>query len=318
MTSKVKAKCLEIIRKNPGILRSELHKMGIGYRTTINLYESRLVYDGTIVRVWDCVMRSYRLYPRGKVPCIVLPRFYKKNLHSYCGLYFAEKPNPDLGEAHGDKFYRAFDEEFGILYIDLKIISGACGMMDDAQTEACKIAPTEAPVSRGVIPRGASDSAMNHVVEWPHVELFIQCLRGLHSKKSLQNSPITQRLEHHTRFAVCMVDDSSTLSGDIPASLFTLRLLDHGAGQNSFQNITNHPVSCADYNSLYQHHATRGSFPEHDNTTPDGSGFQLFQTPPPNYIFSQSWRTCAYESATELTRQPCGSPAMGSSPTLNG
>ncbi len=34
-----------------------------------------------------------------------------------------------INKLHGDAFRLVFDEHFGILYCDLKIISGACGMM---------------------------------------------------------------------------------------------------------------------------------------------------------------------------------------------
>jgi len=67
--SKVRAKCMEAIRNKPGILRSELYSMDIGYSK-----------DGR---------------------------------------------NPILKDAHGDKFYMAFDEAFGLLYIDLKILGMA-------------------------------------------------------------------------------------------------------------------------------------------------------------------------------------------------
>ena len=118
--SKIRAKCMEVIRKKPGILRSGLYSMDIGHRSSINIQISRLVYGGSVVRVWDEVMLSWRLFPKGKEPPpFIYERVYKKSLYSKDGR------NPILNDVHGDKFYMAFDEAFGLLYIDLKILGMA-------------------------------------------------------------------------------------------------------------------------------------------------------------------------------------------------
>lgn len=44
-------------------------------------------------------------------------------------IYQVTHKRADINKLHGDKFFIAFDEFYGILYIDLKMISGACGMM---------------------------------------------------------------------------------------------------------------------------------------------------------------------------------------------
>ena len=118
--SKVRAKCMEAIRHTPGILRSELYSTDIGHRSSIGIQVSRLVYSGSVVRAWDDVMQSWRFYPKGKEPPpFIYERVYKKSLYSKDGR------NPILKDAHGDKFYMAFDEAFGLLYIDLKILGMA-------------------------------------------------------------------------------------------------------------------------------------------------------------------------------------------------
>lgn len=121
--SKVRAKCMEAIRDKPGILRSEMFRMGIGHRSNIDSHTSRLVYDGSVVRVWDDVILSWRFYPRGKEPQPHLEnRIYRKSLYS-------RDVSPIPKDAHGDKFYMAFDEAYKLLYIDLKILGMAAQEM---------------------------------------------------------------------------------------------------------------------------------------------------------------------------------------------
>ena len=126
-TSKIRTQCLDAIRKTPGMPRSELYRMGIGHKSTIQLWISRLVYERTIVRIWDDAMNTWRLYPKGKEPEPRIREKHKKNLYSHRALYFGDKADYDFSKAHGEKFRMAFDEMFRILYIDLKMIAGACG-----------------------------------------------------------------------------------------------------------------------------------------------------------------------------------------------
>jgi hypothetical protein len=44
-------------------------------------------------------------------------------------IYKATHKSTGIGKSHGDSFRMAFDETFGILYCDLKSISGACEAM---------------------------------------------------------------------------------------------------------------------------------------------------------------------------------------------
>jgi len=126
--SKLKVKCFQAIRDHPGILQSELGKMGIGHRQSIIKYVFSLCFNGSVVRVRDDVMLSYRLYPRGKEPHInreeiaVRRSLYRKSSF----ILFSEPTHRDINKGHGDAFYMAFDELYKILYIDLKIIAGAC------------------------------------------------------------------------------------------------------------------------------------------------------------------------------------------------
>ena len=111
---------METIRSKPGVMQSEMYLMNIGHRSSIGVQVSRLVYGGSVVRVWDDVMLSWRLYPKGKEPPpFIYEKVYKKSLYSKDGR------NPILNDVHGDKFYMAFDEAFGLLYIDLKILGMA-------------------------------------------------------------------------------------------------------------------------------------------------------------------------------------------------
>ncbi len=122
--SKIRAKCIEAIKNNPGILRSELYSMNIGHRANIGLQVSKLVYERSVVRVWDDVMGTWKLYPRGKQPEYD-PHdniIYKKSLAS-------QQKSLIPKNAHNDKFFMAFDEAFGILYIDLKILGMAAQEM---------------------------------------------------------------------------------------------------------------------------------------------------------------------------------------------
>ncbi len=117
MFSKIRAKCMEVIRDRPGILRYELYSMDIGHRCSIGTQVSRLVSGGRVVRVWDDVMLSWRLYPKGKEPQPQPQKVYKKSLYS------KERGIPN--DVHGDKFMMVFDEFYGLLYIDLKILGMA-------------------------------------------------------------------------------------------------------------------------------------------------------------------------------------------------
>lgn len=120
--SKVRAKCMQVIRDMPGILRSEMYSMDIGHRCSIGTQVSRLVYERRVVRVWDDVMLSWRLYPKGKEPQPHLEnRIYRKSLYS--------KEGSIPKDAHGEKFRMAFDDYYKILYIDLKILGMAAQEM---------------------------------------------------------------------------------------------------------------------------------------------------------------------------------------------
>lgn len=122
--SKVRAKCMEAIRSKPGILRSELYSMDIGHRCSIGAQVSNLVYSGRVVKIRDDVMLSDRLYPKGKEP----PPFIHEKVYRN-SLYSKDKRNQIPKDVHGDKFFRAFDEAFGLLYIDLKILGIAAQEM---------------------------------------------------------------------------------------------------------------------------------------------------------------------------------------------
>jgi len=122
MSSKIRVKCMEEIRKKPGILRTELYSMNIGHRCSIGLQVSRLVYYELVVRIWDDIMRSWRLYPKGTEP----QPFIYKTVYKKC-IYSKDSRNPIPNAARGGEFYMAFDEAFGLLYIDLKILGTAIG-----------------------------------------------------------------------------------------------------------------------------------------------------------------------------------------------
>ena len=126
--SKLKVKCFQAIRDQPGISQSELYKMGIGHRSSIVKHVFSLCFDGSVVRVYDDGMRSYRLYPRGKEPHINCEKMLlRRSLHQTSGSLFLRDPaHYDINKGHGEKFRMAFDESFGLLYIDLKMIAGAC------------------------------------------------------------------------------------------------------------------------------------------------------------------------------------------------
>jgi hypothetical protein len=114
--SKVKAKCMEAIRNNPGIMQFELYRMGIGHRGDIVHRIFSLCFEGAVVRIHDDVTNSYRLYPKGKEPQTYhKEKAFKRSL-------FQRSAEPEINKGHGDKFYMAFDESFGLLYIDLKIL----------------------------------------------------------------------------------------------------------------------------------------------------------------------------------------------------
>lgn len=217
------------------------------------------------------------------------------NLLPNRAMFFRKKADI-MRHVRGDAFYRVFDEAFGILYIDLKILAGACGsipqetdnvvsvhLVQNKETRAghlsypnaisdvpaCKSAPTETgidkdtpmpflPVRRGEIPRGAS----------------------LH--RSVSIGQLVDRL-------LCKQKaEGSSPSGYIPAGT-SYGLPVHGAG-NTFFN-TNPPHSpCADSNDSKRRHADhRGTFPEHDTPTPgeaqrrNWGRVYPFPAPPPDY-----------------------------------
>jgi hypothetical protein len=116
-----KAKFFAVMRQHPGILRTQLYKMNIGPRSSIQLWESKLLFEGKLVRIWDDVL-GWQLYPKGKEPQHYKPEIYRPSLWS-------KEAAPDINKGHGEQFRMAFDEAFGILYYDLKIIAGACEAM---------------------------------------------------------------------------------------------------------------------------------------------------------------------------------------------
>lgn len=117
--SKVREKCMEAIRNKPGILQSELYRLGIGHRSDIGYRVFTLCFNGSVVRIRDDVMNSYRLYPKGKEPQTYhKEKAFKRSL-------FQRSAEPEINKGHGDKFYMALDEAFGLLYIDLKILGMA-------------------------------------------------------------------------------------------------------------------------------------------------------------------------------------------------
>jgi len=125
MFSKIKAKCMETIRSKPGVMQSEMYLMNIGHRSSIGVQVSRLVYAGRVVRVWDDIMLSWRLYPKGKEPPLPEHKIRKKTMYPKTRGFFRDAADLGVGEGHGDRFYMAFDVAFGLLYIDLKILGMA-------------------------------------------------------------------------------------------------------------------------------------------------------------------------------------------------
>ena len=117
--SKIRAKCIEVIKGNPGILRSELYSMNIGHKSNIGIQVSKLVYERRVVRVWDDVM-GWRLYSKGQQP-----EYDPHNIVYKKSLYSKDARNKIPKDARGDKFYMAFDEAYGLLYIDLKMLGMA-------------------------------------------------------------------------------------------------------------------------------------------------------------------------------------------------
>jgi len=95
--------------------------MGIGHRSSIIRYVFSLCFDGSVVRVRDDGVQSYRLYPRGKEPHV-----NHEDKSFRCSLFSNNPAYHNINKQHGDKFYIAFDEAYRILYIDLKMIAGAC------------------------------------------------------------------------------------------------------------------------------------------------------------------------------------------------
>lgn len=121
--NKIKARCLEAIRNCPGILQSELFGMGIGHRSNISNGVFSLCFEGSVIRIRDAIMRSYRLYPKGKEPPCRERRDFRQSLfRRNNALFFNEAAHQELNKGHGNKFYMAFDEAYGLLYIDLRII----------------------------------------------------------------------------------------------------------------------------------------------------------------------------------------------------
>ena len=116
---------METIRSKPGVMQSEMYLMNIGHRSSIGVQVSRLVYAGRVVRVWDDIMLSWRLYPKGKEPPLPEHKIWKKTMYPKTRGFFRDAADPGVGEGHGDRFYMAFDVAFGLLYIDLKILGMA-------------------------------------------------------------------------------------------------------------------------------------------------------------------------------------------------
>lgn len=125
---KLKAKCFQAIRDRPGILQSDLGKMGIGHRQSIMKNVFSLCFDGSVIRVRDAVMLSYRLYPRGKEPQTYREEIgFRQSLFRIGNSLLCNEPACcEINKGHGDKFYMAFDEAFGLFYIDLKMMGGLC------------------------------------------------------------------------------------------------------------------------------------------------------------------------------------------------
>lgn len=125
--SKVREKCMEVIRNKPGILQSELYKMGIGHKADIGHRVFSLCFEGCVIRIHDEVTKSYRLYPKGKEPRTIREeKDFKQSLFQNShACFFNEPAQPGINKGHGDKFYMALDEAFGLLYIDLKILGMA-------------------------------------------------------------------------------------------------------------------------------------------------------------------------------------------------
>jgi len=107
-------------------LQRELYKLNIGHRSTIGSRVFSLCYECWVIRIHDSVMNSYRLYPKGKEPRITNTEHYKQSLVQRGHASFFNEPSErEINKGHGEKFYMAFDEAFGLLYIDLKILGMA-------------------------------------------------------------------------------------------------------------------------------------------------------------------------------------------------
>lgn len=141
---------------------------------------------------------------------------------------------------------------------------------DDGKVAYPKSTPQLLSSVCGVIPQGASDYQLAPLAQSGQSSRTEQANRG-NMNMSMPCSEVA----------------GSNPAGSIPASLFTPRLLDQGAGRDYFQNITNHSVSCANYNYSEQHHVTRGSISRH-MMTPSGSVFITFPTLPPCHDSKES------------------------------
>lgn len=70
-------------------------------------------------KIWLCEIEGCKepIMPRGRKYCLK---------HSIQKSGFSGRIRDSLGKLNGEAFRMAFDGTFGILYCDLKIISGAC------------------------------------------------------------------------------------------------------------------------------------------------------------------------------------------------
>lgn len=122
--SDIRPKVLQTIIDQPGIFMSDLCKIGFAHRNTIYDHVVGLCYDKSITRIRDGACRVYRLYPKGKEPDAY--REGKKDKRTVFmrgnSLLRSEPAQKKLNKGHGDTFYMEFDNTFGLLYIDLRMM----------------------------------------------------------------------------------------------------------------------------------------------------------------------------------------------------
>lgn len=115
--SNIQNEIIRAVRKSPGIVFEQIYQLIGVDACSLSYLKNRLQWmrgEKLVDVVWDLSEQRYRYYLYGRAPKKIPGRSF--------GCWRDCHP---MNKARGERFMMEFDEAFGLLYCELKILAGA-------------------------------------------------------------------------------------------------------------------------------------------------------------------------------------------------